>query len=139
MNLTSLEIFNIIKEWVKESALGNAVSDIYTDHRPEYPSNRSIKGEFIVMNILSNAMGEGQVATVNVNIYVPDLTPRMNAVSQRIPDEVRLSELTRLAYDSLKGYPISERWFFDISSEKIMSERDIPYSFANIKVTLKKF
>lgn len=139
MNLTSLEIFDIVWDWVANSHLAEAVPTMYKDHYPQYPSNRSIKGEFMVINTLTNAIGDGQVATLNVNIYVPDNTPREAAVSQRYPNRERLSELAKVAYEVLQGYPITERWFFDVSSETILSERDIPYSFANIKVTLKKF
>ena len=139
MNLTSAEIFNIVFNWVQSSALKEAVPNIYADHSPQYPSNRNIKGEFIVINTLSNAIGEGQVATLNVNIYVPDLTPRENAVAQRFPNRERLSELTRIAYEVLQGYPATERWYFDVSSENIINDREIPYSFSNIKVTLKRY
>lgn len=139
MNLTSSEIFDIVWEWVASSHLAEVVPTMYENHYPQYPSNRSIKGEFIVINTLSNAIGEGQVATLNVNIYVPDLTPREAAVSQRYPDRERLSELSKIAYEVLQGYPKIERWFFDVSSENIISEQGIPYSFSNIKITFKKF
>lgn len=139
MNLTSLDIISIVRERIVSTSLGEYVPTIYLDHYPQTPSNRSIKGEFIVINTLSNAIGEGQAATVNVNIYVPDLTPRINAVVQRQANEERLAELTRIAYDSLKYYPTNERWYFDVSSEMILKETDIPYSFANLKITLKKY
>lgn len=139
MNLTSLQILNIVKDWIKGSPFGEAVPTIYTDHYPQFPTNRSVVGEFVVLNVLSNAVGDGQAATVNVNIYVPDLSPRIGAVAQRYPNRERLSELCNIAYDSLKGYPVTERWFFDVSSETLISEQGIPYSFANIKVTLKRF
>jgi hypothetical protein len=139
MNLTSLDIISIVRERIVSTSLGEYVPTIYLDHYPQTPSNRSIKGEFIVINTLSNAIGEGQAATVNVNIYVPDLTPRINAVAQRQANEERLAELTRIAYDSLKYYPTNERWYFDVSSEMILKETDIPYSFANLKITLKKY
>lgn len=139
MSLTSLEIYGIVRDWIADSLLGQAVKDIYPNHYPETPTNRSIKGEFLVVSPLTNAIGEGQVATVNVNIYVPDLTPRINAIAQRYPNNERLAELTRLAFDSLRGYPTPERWYFDVSSEVILTEKEIPYSFANIKVTFKKY
>lgn len=139
MNLTSLDIISIVRGWIESSPLGEALPTIHIDHYPQTPANRSNKGEFIVLNVLSNAVGSEQVATVNVNIYVPDNTPRINAISQRQPNTARLGELTRIAYESLKGYPSDERWYFDVSSETMLTEQDIPYSFANIKVTLKKY
>ena len=76
---------------------------------------------------------------VNVNIYVPDTTPTLSGVEQRYMNRRRLSELTRIAYESIRNYPIDERYFFDISDETLISEEEIPYSFANIKVKLKKY
>ena len=139
MSLTSLEIYSIVEEWVKSSSLGDEVHNIYIDDYPKTPSNRSIKGEFIVINVLTNAIEDEQVSTVNLNLYVPDVSIRMNAVAQRQPDTPRLKELTRVAYDSLKGYPTFERWYFDVSSEVILREEGIPYSFASIKLTFKKY
>lgn len=134
MNLTSAEIFKLIWDHVQNSALGLSVPEMYADHYPLNPS-----GEFIVMTSLSNVVGESQVATVNVNIYVPDDTPTINREEQRYPNRKRISELTRIAFDSLMGYPMNERWFFDVSDEIILTEDVIPYSFSNIKVKLIKY
>lgn len=139
MNLTSSEILSIVEDWIEASPLHDAVSTIYEDHYPRQALNRSVMGEFIVLNVLSNSTGDGQVATVNVNIFVPDDTKRIRSIEQRFPNRKRLSALSRLAYDTLQGYPVSERWYFDVSTETILSEEGIPYSFANIKVTLKRF
>lgn len=139
MNLTSSEIYSIIHDWIEASPLSKTVPTIYDNHYPKQALNRGVMGEFIVLNILSNSIGDGQMATANVNIYVPDIKPRVKSIEQRYPDRERLAELTQIAYDSLKGYPVTERWFFDVSSESIFSEEGIPYSFANIKVTLKSF
>ena len=139
MNLTSSDIFRIIYEWVEASPLADAVPTIYEDHYPRQALNRSKMGEFVVLNVLSNSVGDGQTATINVNIYVPDTTEKIKSIEQRYPNHPRLAELSRIAYDSLKGYPVTERWFFDISSEVILKDEDIPYSFANIRLTLKRF
>lgn len=134
MNLTSTEIFKLVWGRIRDSPLGKAVPTMYADHYPNNPS-----GEFIVVNSLSNVVGDSQVATVNVNIYVPDNTPTINREEQRFPNRNRLNELTRIAFDSLGNYPIDERWFFDVSDETLISEEDISYTFSNIKVKLKKY
>ena len=133
MNLTTTEIFKLVWDRIRDSPLGKAVPTMYADHYPNNPS-----GEFIVVNSLSNVVGDSQVATVNVNIYVPDNTPTINREEQRFPNRNRLNELTRIAFDSLGNYPIDERWFFDVSDETLISEEDISYTFSNIKVKLKK-
>ena len=134
MNLTSTEIFKLVWDRIRDSPLGKAVPTMYADHYPNNPS-----GEFIVVNSLSNVVGDSQVATVNVNIYVPDNTPTINREEQRFPNRNRLNELTRIAFDSLGNYHIDERWFFDVSDETLISEEDISYTFSNIKVKLKKY
>ena len=135
MYLTSGEIFGIIWDWIRNSPLAEAVPTMYADH---YPPN--VEGEFIVVNTLSNALGGKQIATVNVNIYVPDQTPSFSsAQAQRYSDRKRLAELTRIAYDSLSGYPGDERWIFDVSDESLISEEEVSYTFSNIKVKFKQF
>lgn len=134
MNLTITEIFKFIWDHIRDSPLGQAVPTMYADHYPNNPS-----GEFIVVNSLSNVVGDSQVATVNVNIYVPDTTPTIGREEQRYPDRNRLNELTRTAFDSLGHYPANERWFFDVSDETLISEESISYTFSNIKIKLKKY
>lgn len=134
MNLTSTEIFKLVWARIRDSPLGEFVPVMYADHYPNNPS-----GEFLVVTSLTNVIAEMQVATVNVNIYVPDDTPTINREEQRFPNRNRLNELTRIAFDSLEHYPIDERWFFDVSDETLISEEGISYTFSNIKVKLKKY
>lgn len=138
MRLTTTEIFSLVWDQVRGSALGQAVPQMYADHYPTLGKD-DLSGEFIVITSLTNVMGDAQIATVNVNIYVPDQTPTISGVEQRYPNRRRLTELTRIAFDSLGFYPADERYFFDISDETLLSEEEIPYSFSNIKVKLKKF
>lgn len=135
---TSAEILSLIWDWIRTTPLYDAVPTMYLDHFPTSAASK-LSGEFIVLTTLSNSIGEQQVATVNVNIYVPDTTPRINKEEQRYPDNNRLAELTKIAYDSLRCYPINERYFFDILDESLISEGDIPYTFSNIKLQLKNY
>lgn len=135
---TSAEILSLVWDWIRTTPLYEAVPTMYLDHFPISASHK-LSGEFIVLTTLSNAIGEQQVATVNVNIYVPDTTPRINKEEQRYPDDNRLSELTKIAYDSLRCYPLDERYFFDVLDESLISEAEIPYTLSNIKVQLKNY
>lgn len=139
MNLTSTEIFKLVWDRIRNSPLGDTVQTMYADHYPVLTKGKSLTGEFIVITSLTNVTGDSQVATVNVNIYVPDETPTINREEQRFPNRERLNELTRIAFDSLGHYPTRERWFFDVSDETIISEENISYTFSNIKVKLKKY
>lgn len=132
--LTSAEIFTLVWDKVRNSPLYEAVPTMYADHYPLNPS-----GEFLVLTSLSNAIGEIQVSTVNLNIYVPDSTPTIDRKEQRYPNRRRLEELSRIAFDFLNTYPIDKRWHFRISGDTLISEEGISYSFINIKITFKKY
>lgn len=137
--LTSNDIFNIVWTALRTSRLSNEVPTMYADHFPTSTSNNPLTGEFIVVAPLSNAVGDIQVATVNVNIYVPDVTPTIDRSEQRYPNRKRLGELSALAYDALSIYPSNERYYFDVQSETLFSESEFSYSFVNIKVQLKNY
>lgn len=134
MNLTTNEIFEIVIDRILSTDLGRELPVLYRHH---YPSNPT--GEFIVVTTLDNTMGDMQLASVNVNIYVPDSTPTIGREEQRYPDDVRLKQLSKIAYGSLACYPLNERWFFDVEDEALISEENISYTFSNIKIKLKRY
>lgn len=137
--LTSNDIFNIVWSSLRNSRLGVEVPTMYADHFPVSTSNKKLTGEFIVVSPLSNVVGDIQVATVNINIYAPDVTPTIDRSEQRYPDRRRLGQLSTLAYEALSVYPPHSRYYFDVQSETLLSEPEFPYSFVNIKVELKKY
>lgn len=112
---------------------------MYADHFPEKTTNSQLSGEFIVVSPLSNVFEDIQVATVNVNIYCPDITPTIDRIEQRYPNRKRLGELSKLAYKALSGFPVYDRYFFTALSETVLSEQDFSYSFINFKVQLKNY
>lgn len=133
--LSSMEVGTLVWDCVRNSELANAVPTMYWHHHPDNP-----KGEFIIIWPLANAVGESQIAYVNVNIYVPDKTHKINGIgNQRVPDVDRLKELSRIAFTSLKNFPMTERWFFMVGEEVVLSEDEIPYSFISYQVKLKKY
>ena len=94
---------------------------------------------FIIIWPLANAVGESQIAYVNVNIYVPDKTHKINGIdNQRVPDVNRLKELSRIAFASLKNFPKTERWFFMVGEEVVLSEDEIPLLFYQLSSQIKK-
>lgn len=137
--LTSNDIFNIVWDALRTSTLCDEVPTMYADHFPTITSNNKLSDEFIVVTTLSNTAGDIQVATVNVNIYVPDVTPTVDGSEQRYPNRHRLGELSALAYKVLSKYPSNERYYFDVKSETLLSESEFSYSFVNIKVELKNY
>lgn len=140
MEYTITEIFNIVWEHIKGSPLAATIPVMYADHYPQQgDKGKPLASEFVVVSSLTNAVGDSQVATVNVNIYVQDTTPTINRQEQRYPDRNRLMELTRIAFESLRGYPTNGRWYFDVSDETLISEEEIPYTLSNLKVKFRKY
>lgn len=138
-HLTTGEIVQLIWDTIKRSPLAEAVPDMYRMNHPIVSKQFQLPKEFIVVSSLTNVIGEEQIATAIVNIFVHDETPTLSRTEQRFPDVNRLSELSKIAFESLKNYPLDTRWFFDVSDETLISEEDIPYSFSSIKVKLKKY
>ena len=134
--LTSMEIFDLVWERIRNSGLGQLIPIIYADHYPEVTPTNQLSGEFIVLTSLSNVIGDDQVASVNVNVYVPDITPTINRTEQRYPNRARFKEIIPIALESLNSYPLDERYHFSVRGENLISEENVPYSFVNLKIQL---
>lgn len=132
--LSNMEIATLVWERIRDSRLGETVPCMHWHHHPDNP-----EGEFIVIWPLAGSVGDIQTGYVNVNIYVPDKMPTVGGQKQRAPDIGRLKELSMLAHDALKSFPLNERWFFDVTEETLISEGELPYTFANYEVKLKKY
>jgi hypothetical protein len=98
-------------------------------HRRKFPKGST--GEFVVINTIGNQIIRTQVATVNVNIYVPDQKVTINGVAQRVSNETRLRALSEVAIKEVSTF--SGRHFFDVTAEDVIEEEEIEYSFINIK------
>lgn len=98
-------------------------------HRRRFPKGST--GEFVVINTIGNQIIRTQVATVNVNIYVPDQKVTINGVAQRVSNETRLRALSEVAIKEVSTF--SGRRFFDVTAEDVIEEEEIEYSFVNIK------
>lgn len=98
-------------------------------HRRRFPKGST--GEFVVINTIGNQITGTQVATVNVNIYVPDQKVTINGVAQRVSNETRLRALSEVAIKEVSTF--SGKHFCDATEESIIEEEEIEYSFVNIK------
>lgn len=98
-------------------------------HRRKFPKGST--GEYVVINTIGNQITGTQVATVNVNIYVPDQKVTINGVAQRVSNETRLRALSEVAIKEVSTF--SGRRFFDVTAEDVIEEEEIEYSFVNIK------
>lgn len=104
-----------------------------------FPKGQS--GEYVVVGTIGNTLIGEQVATVNVNIYVPDKLLTINGVSQRVRDNARIDTITeRLlsVIDNYTGENSEGGWYrYYKTNQSVISEEDIDYSFSNIQLTFK--
>ena len=104
-----------------------------------FPKGQS--GEYVVVGTIGNTLIGEQVATVNVNIYVPDKLLTINGVSQRVRDNARIDTITESllsVIDNYTGENSEGGWYrYYKTNQSVISEEDIDYSFSNIQLTFK--
>lgn len=104
-----------------------------------FPKGQS--GEYVVVGTIGNTLIGEQVATVNVNIYVPDKLLTINGVSQRVRDNARIDTITESilsVIDNYTGENSEGGWYrYYKTNQSVISEEDINYSFSNIQLTFK--
>jgi hypothetical protein len=104
-----------------------------------FPKGQS--GEYVVVGTIGNTLIGEQVATVNVNIYVPDKLLTINGVSQRVRDNARIDSLTAELLEVIDNYTGENSeggWYrYYKTNQSVISEEDINYSFSNIQLTFK--
>lgn len=86
------DVFKVIKKSPLAAAINGKVS------KRKRPHNS--KNEDVLISILANSNRQVQVATVNVNIYVADIT----VDNQPEEDTVRIEELSQIALNLLDVY-----------------------------------
>jgi hypothetical protein len=94
-------------------------------------------GEFIVIGTIGNTLIGEQVATVNVNVYVPDNRMTINGISQRVRNRSRIETLTTTLLGVIDNYTSGERYRYYKEACNVFSEEEIDYSFVNIRLTFK--
>ena len=104
-----------------------------------FPKGQS--GEYLVVGTIGNTLIGEQVATVNVNIYVPDKLLTINGVSQRVRDNARIDSLTESLLGVIDNYTVENSeggWYrYYKTNQSVLSEEEINYSVSNIQLTFK--
>jgi hypothetical protein len=94
--------------------------------------------EDIVISALPVSDGTPDRCTVNVNIYVPDMSVTINGRVQYQPDYTRLKTISEAVISLLdeiyRGY-----FSFYISSQAIYKEASINQHFSNIRIEYSSF
>lgn len=92
--------------------------------------------EDVVINCLPVLNDQVQLATVNVNIYVPDIESKSNNVSQYLPNHKRLSELANKAKEILEEV-YSDEYDYSIQQQGTPKEDAIHQHYVNLRIEFK--
>jgi len=130
--ITTLEILDLIYGELKGSELDIAANGGLYKMQSPFDSNK----EDIVINCLPVTNEQIQKATVNVNIYVPDLKVRISGKQQTVPDIERLQFLAAKAVQKLEsiyyaGYSI------EVSHQGLLKEEAVNQHFVNIRIEFR--
>lgn len=132
---STFDIIDILHGIVKVSALKTAVSGgLYKNNdRPD-----DSKLEDIVINCLPASGAQLQTATVNVNIYVPDIMIKIDGKNQYKSNFTRLKTLATLAITLLEEIAMPG-YIIKIVNQSIIKEELIHQHFINIRLEFTTF
>ena len=92
---TSMELEDLMTDIIKTRMAGVISGSVYNDDRPV-----NSKDEDITVNVLAGRLGQKQLTTINVNIYVPDEWKQKRYVKNR----KRLNFLTKIVLELFMNY-----------------------------------
>lgn len=129
---TSFDIDKIVFELLSSSKeLKNAIKGgiYYQNDRPDGSTD-----EDVVINTITMTQDFlPQIATSNVNIYVADQKRRIKGTEQFKPNHEKLSELTRIVLDVLRGSRIDGLKIVP-ENQSILQEANVRQHFCNIRI-----
>ena len=129
--MTTFDINSILFRILSKSSLnGNITGGFYLGNDRPVDSNL----EDIVINSISMTQDyHPQIATSNVNIYVPDKQIKIKGKEQQVSDSRRLSELSKEAINILKQAQVYGLTI-TTDSQMTLDEPSINQHFVNIRV-----
>lgn len=120
-------VFDILSNSVKRVISGSVY---YQNDRPDCSMD-----EDIVVNTISSTQDcLPQIATSNINIYVPDVRRNIKGVEQLKPNHKRLSELTKKVLEELRVANVTGL-LFTPEGQTILQEKGANQHFSNIRIT----
>lgn len=129
---TSFDIDKIVFELLSSSKeLKNAIKGgiYYQNDRPDGSTD-----EDVVINTITMTQDFlPQIATSNVNIYVADQKRRIKGTEQFKPNHEKLSELTGIVLDVLRGSRIDGLKIVP-ENQSILQEANVRQHFCNIRI-----
>ncbi len=133
--ITTLDIIQIIYDKLIASELVGTTNGISGEVYKLVRCMDTSK-EDVVINCLPVTNDVLQLATVNVNIYVPDLYATAGGIQQYLPDTSRMDALAALAVAALIDVN-TPGYFYDIASQVVYPEGAIHQHFINLRIEFK--
>ncbi len=129
---TTLDSIDILYAILFASALKDEITGkIYKLNR-QLGSNK----EDVVINSLPITGNQLQRSTLNVNIYVPDMSIKIDGQTQRQPNYVRLKTLAALAVLALADH-YNDTYNLWISNQAVLSEDATKQHYVNFRIEFK--
>lgn len=126
---TDIDIKDELYGWLRGSALAGMVSgSVYKDSRPL----NSVKEDITIAVLARDAGSQIQEATVNVNIYVPDIRRGREAVE----DSARLRSLCSEAA-GLLGYRHTGDCIVELAEQSVMKANGIDWHVINNRLRVR--
>lgn len=120
-------VFDILSKSVRQIISGSV---FYQNDRPD----GSMDEDIVVNTISSTQDCLPQIATSNINIYVPDVRRNIKGVEQLKPNHKRLSELTGIVLGVLRSANV-DGLLFTPEGQTILQEKSAKLHFSNIRIT----
>lgn len=134
--ISTLDILDIVYAKLAASDLLVGTTNPVSGHLYKITRPQGSASEDVVINCLPVTSDYLQLATVNVNIYVPDLHSEYNSTEQYLPDLARLDTLAAMAITALYG-EYRPGYFFYITSQVVYAEEATHEHFINLRVEFK--
>lgn len=126
---TDIDIKDEVYAWLKKSALMEAVTgSLCTRLRP-----LDSEKEDVVISVIANEFAQTQQATIQVNIYVKDITFK----GRNEENTARIRELAKIAYETLKVRNNDYR--ITLSNQRVIDVESIGYHVINNRLSYQYY
>jgi len=120
----------ILFQKLKASAIVSEITGgIYKRQRPLNSRNEDI----VVNTIILSQDYHPQIGTSNINIHVPDLSVNVAGVSQKMPNDARMKELSQMVLDLIRG-EIVPGLLMSIEMQTVIKDSETDQHYVNIRV-----
>lgn len=94
--------------------------------------------EDVVINVIVLTSDQFQRGIANVNVYVPDISVRLNGKPQLVENSVRLAELTEIAIPVL-AESATQEYAFDLGDQHTIAEPETNQHYVNLRIGFQFF